>query len=197
MKKSPKVFIAAVLTACAMCAFIFYPFMCANLHLKIYFEDVSSPTDCSLYYTTTEAPSMSEDKVIYAHTRKGKADFILPADLCGKLEKLRLDFTPTDNLICINRVELCSGGFVRKTYDAAQFFDHENIQMTNDLSPLQCTAAIAYIGTDGNDPFITFQPGIVREFREAFSHYTGTKAFLCLFLVAAFVLSRQKIFPVD
>ena len=194
MKTNPKVLIAIILAACAMCAFMFYPFMCTDLHLKIYFNNDSAPTECSLYYTTTESPDLSEDKLIIAKTTDGKADIILPANLCGKLEDIRLDFSHAESLICINRIELCSAGFTRETFEAPHFFDQVNIKMTNDVSTLQHASTVTYIGTAGNDPFIFFQPNIVKAFNDAYSHYTGTKALICLVLIITFILARKKVF---
>ena len=197
MKKNPSILIAAVIAACAVCAFIFYPFMCTDLHVKIYFSDDSAATECSLYYTTADAPNMSEDKQISTDIHDNYADLILSPEYCGKLTGLRLDFSPAEDLICVSRIELCSGGFVRKSYEPAQFFDQSNIAATNDLSSLQCATNIAYIGTAGNDPYLMFQPDFVQECNDAYSHYTGTKAVLCLFLTGAWILSRKKFFTAD
>lgn len=194
MKKKFKIFLIAAFIACA---FIFYPFMCTDLHIRIYFAPDSAYTECSLYYTTTEAPAMSDNKLLYADMTSGKADLILRGELCGNLTGLRLDFTEADNLICIKRIELCSGGFVRKTFDASQFFAEENIAATNDISSLQNSDIITYIGTSGNDPHILFSPEVVQECNDAYSHYTGTKAFICLFVTAAVLLSRKKIYTIS
>lgn len=194
MKKKFKIFLTAAFITCVACAFIFYPFMCTDLHLKIYFAQDSAYTECSLYYTTTDAPDMSDDKLLYADITSGKADLVLPEELCGNLTGLRLDLEKTDNLICINRIELCSGGFVRKTFDASQFFTEENITATNDISSLQSADIITYIGTSGNDPYILFDSEVVKQCNDAYSHYTGTKAFLCLFVLTAFLLARKKLY---
>lgn len=194
MKKKFKIFLTAAFIACAACAFIFYPFMCTDLHLKIYFAQDSAYTECSLYYATTDAPDMSDDKLLYADMTSGKADLVLPRELCGNLTGLRLDLKEADNLICINRIELCSGGFVRKTFDASQFFAEANIAATNDILSLQNADIITYIGTSGNDPYILFGSEIVKQCNDAYSHYTGTKAFLCLFILTAFLLARKKIY---
>ena len=194
MKKKFKIFLIAAFIACVVCTFIFYPFMCTDLHIKIYFAQDSAYTECSLYYTTTDAPAMSDDKLLYADMTSGKADLILPKELCGNLTGLRLDFTEAESLICINRIELCSGGFVRKTLDASQFFAEENIAATNDISSLQSANIITYIGTDGNDPYILFSPEVVQQCNDAYSHYTGTKAFICLFVAATVMLARKKIY---
>ncbi|MBR2036545.1 MAG: hypothetical protein IKA09_02330 [Lachnospiraceae bacterium] len=194
MKKKFKIFLIAAFIACVICTFIFYPFMCTDLHIKIYFAQDSAYTECSLYYTTTDAPNMSDDKLLYADMTSGKADLILSKELCSNLTGLRLDFTEAENLICINRIELCSGGFVRKTFDASQFFGEENIAATNDISSLQNADIITYIGIDGNDPYIMFDSNVVQECNDAYSHYTGTKAFICLFVVAAVLLARKKIY---
>lgn len=194
MKTNSKVLIATILAACAMCAFIFYPFMCTDLHLKIYFSNDSAPTECSLYYTTAESPSFSEDKLLIANITASSADIILPKNLCGKLENVRLDFAYTDSLIGIKHIELRSAGFARNTLDASQFFDQTNIYTTNDLSALQHTSTVTYIGTAGGDPFIIFQPNIVQEFNDAYSHYTGTKAFICLYFVITILLAHKKVF---
>ncbi len=196
MKKKFKFFLIAAFIACAACTFIFYPFMCTDLHIKIYFTEDSSYTECRLYYTTTEDPNMSDDKLMTADMTYCKADLVLPKELCGKLTGLRLDFKETENLISINRIELCSGGFVRKTFDASQFFAEENIAATNDISALQNAIIITYIGTDGNDPYILMGSETVQLCNNAYSHYTGTKAFICLFVVAAVMLSRKKIFTI-
>lgn len=194
MKKKFKIFLTAAFITCVACAFIFYPFMCTDLHLKIYFAQDSAYTECSLYYATTDAPDMSDDNLLYADMTSGKADLVIPRELCGNLTGLRLDLEKTDNLICINRVELCSGGFVRKTFDASQFFTEENIAATNDISSLQNADIITYIGTDGSDPYILFGSEMIQQCNDAYSHYTGTKAFLCLFVLTAFLLARKKIY---
>ena len=194
MKKKFKIFLTAAFITCVACAFIFYPFMCTDLHLKIYFAQDSAYTECSLYYTTTDAPNMSDDKLLYADITSGKADLVLSKELCGNLTGLRLDFTEADNLICIKRIELCSGGFVRKTFDASQFFAEENITATNDIAALQNTVISTYIGTNGNDPYILLGPEVVQECNNAYSHYTGTKAFICLFVAAAVLPARKKIY---
>ena len=197
MKKKFKIFLIAAFIACAACAFIFYPFMCTDLHIKIYFAPDSAYTECSLYYTTTEAPAMSDDNLLYAYAAYDKVDFVLRRELCGTLTGLRLDFTEADNLICINRIELCSGGFVRKTFDASQFFAEENIAATNDITSLQSADIITYIGTDGNDPYILFGPEMIQLCNDTYSHYTGTKAFICLFVATAVMLSRKKIYTIS
>lgn len=194
MRKNLLLFILGTLFFCAACAFIFYPFMCTDLHLKIYFAQDSAYTECSLYYTTTDAPDMSDDKQLDADMTSGKADLVLPKELCRKLTGLRLDFKETDNLLCINRVELCSGGFIRKSFDASQFFAETNIDATNNISSLQNADIITYIGTDGNDPYILFSPEVVQECNDAYSHYTGTKAFICLFVATTVLLARKKIY---
>ena len=194
MKINFKLLLVTVLTACAMCAFTFYPFMCTDLHLKIYFTQDSAYTDCTLYYTTADAPNMSNSQKVDAILTEGKADLILPKELCSKLTGLRLDFKHTDKLICINRVELCSGGFVRKTYDASQFFAEDNVVNTNQISALQNTTLVTYIGTNGNDPYLLLSPEMVHQFNLAFSHYTGSKAFLCIFIVVTIVLARKKLY---
>ena len=194
MKKKIKIFLIAAFIACVACAFIFYPFMCTDLHIKIYFAQDSAYTECSLYYTTTDAPDMSDDKLLYADMTSEKADLVLRGELCGNLTGLRLDLKEADNLICINRIELCSGGFVRKTFDASQFFTEENIAATNDISSLQSADIITYIGTNGNDPYILFGSELVKQCNDAYSHYTGTKAFLCLFVLTAFLLARKKLY---
>lgn len=197
MKKISLLFLASALIVCAACAFIFYPFMCTDLHLKIYFTEDSAFTDCSLYYTTTDTPNMSRDTKISAETSNNMADLVLPAELCDKLTGLRLDFTEADNLICIHRIELCSGGFVRKTFDASQFFAEDKITVINDISSLQCSDIITYIGTSGKDPYIMFHSEIIQGLNDTFSHYTGTKIFICLFIVAVILLSRKKYFTAD
>ena len=194
MKKKFKIFLIAAFIACVVCTFIFYPFMCTDLHIKIYFAQDSAYTECSLYYTTTDAPNMSDDTLLAADMTYGKADLALPKELCGNLTGLRLDFTEAENLICINRIELCSGGFVRKTFDASQFFVEANIAATNDISSLQNADIITYIGTDGSDPYILFGSEMIHQCNDAYSHYTGTKAFLCLFVLTAFLLARKKIY---
>ena len=194
MKKNFKILIVSALTVCVACAFIFYPFMCTDLHIKIYFAQDSAYTECSLYYTTADAPDMSDDKQIDADMTSGKADLVLPKELCCKLTGLRLDFKEADNLICINRIELCSGGFVRKAFDASQFFAEANIDATNDISSLQNADIITYIGANGKDPYILLAPEIVQQCNDAYSHYTGTKAFICLFIVITVLLARKKIY---
>lgn len=197
MKKYLKLLIIAVLTACAVCTFIFYPFMCTDLHIKIYFNDDSDYTTCSMYYTTTEHPNMSNDTLIHAKMQNGYADLVLSKEFCNKLTGLRLDFSPVDKLICIKRVELCSGGFVQESYDASQFFEQSNITATNDISSLDCVDAVTYIGTSGNDPYIFLHPDLAAECNNAYSHYTKTKVLLCLFIFGTWFLSRKKYFTAD
>ena len=171
--------------------------MCTDMHIKIYFNDDSDYTTCNIYYTTENTPNMSNDTLIHAKMHDGYADLILSKDFCNKLTGLRLDFSPAEKLICIKRIELCSGGFVRKSYDASKFFDQSNIVATNDLSALQHVDSLTYIKTSGNDPYIVFHPNLVKECNDAYSHYTGTKVLICLFLIGTWILSRKKYFTAD
>ena len=197
MKTSFKSYLLAALIACAMAIFISYPIMCTSLHIKLYFDDASDHKQCSLYYTTAETPNFSEDKLITAKPSYDKADLVLPKSLCSKLENLRLDFSYTESLISIDRIELCSGGFVQETYSAKEFFHPDNIQYTNDIALIQPTASATYIDTSGSDPFIVFQPSVVKECNDAFSHYTVTKLLICIFVAVTIFLARKKIFSAE
>lgn len=185
---------AAVLLLSAVAAFVFFPFSCAKLHIKLYFAEDSAATDCLLYYATETSPDLSSDKIIHAVLKDNMADFVLPAELCGKLTMLRLDFSEADSLIVINRIELCSGGFIQKSFDATDFFAEGNVAATNDLYALQCTLTNAYIGTSGIDPYIILYSNLTAECNQAYSHYTVTKLLCCIYLAAVVFLSRKQIF---
>lgn len=194
MKRKTKVILAVLLTACAVGLFIFYPFTCTKLHLKIYFHDDSAYTDCRLYYSTLSDPVMSNETSSYASVSDGKADIVLSSRLCKTLTGIRLDFSPTDSLIHIDRIELCSAGFVQKSFDASDFFAEDNLIAENDISSITLVGTSAYIGTDGMDPYLVFSEDMTQTFNDAFSHYTGTKAGICIFLAVAVLLSRKKLF---
>jgi hypothetical protein len=140
---------------------------------------------------------MSDDTLIFANAYYGYADLIFPKELCNTLTGLRLDLSHAEDLVCLKRIELCSGGFVRKSYDASQFFAQSNIVATNDLSALQHVDYLTYIKTSGNDPYIVFHPNLVKECNDAYSHYTGTKVLICLFLIGTWILSHKKYFTAD
>lgn len=194
MKQKTKAILAVIFTACAVGFFIFYPFMCTKLHLKVYFHKDSASTNCQLYYTTRSAPVMSNETSSAASISDGKADIVLSSELCRALTGIRLDFSPADSLIHIDRIELCSGGFVQKSFDASEFFAEDNIIAKNDISSVTLVGTSAYIGTEGIDPYLVFSTDMIQTFNDAFSHYTGTKAGICLFIAAAIVLSRKRLF---
>lgn len=195
MKQKTKVILAVFLTAFAAGIFIFYPFMCTGLHLKIYFHDDSADTDCRLYYSTLSDPVMSNETSFSAPILEQKADIVLPSELCRSLTGIRLDFSQADSLIHIDRVELCSGGFVQKSFDASEFFAEDNLIASNDISSITPVGTSAYIAAEGIDPYLVFSEDMTRTFNNAFSHYTKTKAGICIFFVAAILLSRKKLFP--
>ncbi len=197
MKINFKTLTIILLILAAMCLFIFYPFQCTDLHLKITFSDDSAYTDCTAYYTTAQNPAYGNEQMIPATVTDGIADIIFPKELCGTLTGLRLDFSQTDSLIRIARVELCSAGFVQTSLDASEFFAESQILATNDISAVQPVMATAYIKADGYDPYIYFQPAIVQACNEAYSHYTGSKLAICLFLIITVFLARKQLFTAE
>ncbi len=197
MKQKTRAILAVIFTVCAAAVFIFYPFMCTKLHLKVYFHKDSAFTDCRLYYSTLSAPVMSNETSSYATISNGKADIVLSSELCGSFTGIRLDFAQADALIHISRVELCSGGFVQKSFDASEFFAADNVIATNDVDSITPVGTTAYIGTQGIDPYLVFSEDMTQTFNDAFSHYTGTKAAICLFIAAMVLLSHKKLFSVE
>lgn len=197
MKQKTNAILAVSFTVCAVAVFIFYPFMCTKLHLKVYFHKDSAFTDCRLYYSTLSDPIMSNKTSSYAPISDGKADIILSSELCGSLTGIRLDFAQADALLHINRIELCSGGFVQKSFDASEFFAADNVIAANDIDSITAVGTSAYISTQGNDPYLVFSEDMTQTFNDAFSHYTKTKVAICLFIVATVLLSHKKLFPVE
>lgn len=187
------IFITVLITGC-MCFFVLYPFSCGDLHLKIYLNEDSAYTTCSVYYTTVQDPVFHDGQRIDADTESGYADLIIPKEYCGQLTGLRLDFTPADALIGIKRVELCSGGFVRQSLDASDFFTEAAASVTNDIQTLQAVQNVVYIQTSGSDPHIYFDAHTINICQEAFSHYTGSKLAICLFLLTFWFLYRKPLF---
>ncbi len=197
MKKHFKSYIIMAAILCAALLFIFYPFMCTDLHIKLYFGEDSDVAYCNLYYTTEDMPNFDDSNMLTAKATADYADILIPKEACGKLTNLRLDFSPVEDLISISRVELCSGGFIQKSFSGPDFFKEDNILQTNDLETLHSTKYITYIGTAGTDPYIMFQTAVVSACNNAFSHYTVTKLLICLFIAGTVILSRRKLFPAE
>lgn len=192
--KKIKNFIYIILILAAMGFYVLYPFRCTDLHIKIYLTEDSAYTDFSVYYTTADAPVFHGEHLIHANTEEFMADILLPKELCKNLTGLRLDLSHADSPISIKRVELCSGGFIRRTFDGSDFMNAAYIAGSNDIASIQQVFETAYLSTSGNDPYIIFSPEMVKTGNEAFSHYTGTKLFLCLFIIATVFLARRKLF---
>ncbi len=197
MKKHIKAYLTTALAIGAAIIFVIYPFMCTDLHMKIYLGEDSAFTQCNLYYTTVDSPDFGDDKLIFGVETEEYIDVIIPREYCGKLAMLRLDFTHAENLISINRIELCSGGFIQKSFDGAEFFQDSNVMHTNHISSVQNILLGTYIKTEGNDPFIIFQQSVVDVYNHAFSHYTVTKLFICLFVAGAVLLAKTKLFSTE
>lgn len=196
MKKFFKLLLIFI-TLGAMCLFILYPFHCTDLHLKIYFSADSAPTECTAYYTTAQNPAYGDEQMLNAEINDGMADILFPKELCETITGLRLDFTQTDSLIGIARIELCSAGFVQTTFDAPDFFDETNILATNDIASIQPVMHTVYIQTKGPDPYVFFQQAMVQACNEAYSHYTGSKTAICLFVLITGILARKKLFTAE
>ena len=197
MKNFRKSFLIALLILFIMGGFILYPFECTDLHLKLTFSKDSAYTECTAYYTTVQNPVYSEEQSIAAIIDNGKADIVFPKELCKSLTGLRLDFSQSNDLIGISRVELCSAGFAQTTMDASVFFAAANILAINDISVIQPVQTTAYIGTDGSDPHLLFQANIVEACNDAYSHYTFSKLAVCIFILLAWLLARKKLFTTE
>ncbi len=191
---NPKNILLTLLIIGAMCLFIFYPFSCTDLHFKIYFSKDSAYTECTAYYTTVQDPVFSDAQRITATTTEGMADILFPKDFCENLTGLRLDFTQTDNLIRIDRIELCSAGFIQRSLNASEFLTESAMLAVHDISAVQPVMHTVYIKTDGSDPYIYFTSDTVQFFNDAFSHYTGSKLAICLFFILTAVLARKNLF---
>ena len=189
--------ILGVIIACIMLVYILYPAQCTELHIKIYLADDSAPKTFTLYYATEASPDLSDSQTAYAEAIDKQVDIVLPKELCEKLTTLRLDLHHSDALIAIDRVELCSGGFIQQSYDGATFFDKANIHSTNDIAVMQSVGNVFYIGTAGSDPYIFLQPSVIQTCNEAYSHYTVTKIFICLFFISIYILAHKKLFTAD
>jgi len=197
MKINIRILLIALLIAGVMGLFVLYPFSCTDLHMKLYFHSDSAQTECTAYYTTAENPVFQDSQRITAVVKDGYADLLFPKELCGRLTGLRLDFSQTETLIAIDRMELCSAGFVQKSLDAPSFLTENTVLSTNDISVLQAVMNTVYVGTSGSDPHLYFQPDIVALCNESYSHYTGTKLAICLFLLLTVLLTRKQLFTAD
>ena len=197
MKINCKKILITLLIAGCMCFFVLYPFSCGDLHLKIYLNEDSAYTTCSVYYTTVQDPAFHDGQRIDATVEKGYADLLIPKEYCGQLTGLRLDFAPADTLIAIKRVELCSGGFVRQSLDASAFFTEKAASVTHNIQTIQAVQNVVYIQTSGSDPHIYFDAHTLDICRDAFSHYTGSKLAVCLFLLAVWLLYRKPLFTAE
>ena len=197
MKKNLKTLLLVVITVVIMSLFIFYPFQCTDLHLKIYFSADSAYTECAAYYTTAANPVYSDSQRLDATVYDGKADIVFSKELCETLTGLRLDFSQSDALIGIERVELCSAGFVQTSLDATDFFAESNILSSNDIAIIQPVKTTVYIGTEGRDSYLLFHSDIVDTCNGAYSHYTGSKLAICVFVILAGILARKQLFTAE
>lgn len=187
-----------ILAAVIMLAFIFYPAPKTEIvHLRLYFSEDYSLPNCNIYYGTSDDPELTGDKTIWADTYDSIADFTIPTEIYEDLSLLRLDFTETEEYICIKYVEIRSAGFAKKSYAASEFFDSANILSTNDISAMNSLNSFAYIRIDGNDPYIFFQDNITDLIRNSGTDYRITRLLLCIFAAAAVWFSHKKIFTAE
>lgn len=199
-KINKKYIIAAAAVVIGMLTFIFFPVKKADLHLRIYFSSDSALPVCSIYYTTSEEPDFSLDRLIYPAALGQTTDIILPAETYSDLSVLRLDLSETENVICITKVELRSAGFTIKSYSANEFFAKEHIFLTNDIvwaESEESNDTCIYIRTSGNDPYIVFSSEISEDCRASGRGYRITRLFICIFVAAAIWISHKKIFITD
>ena len=177
--------------------FIFLPHPASALYLRITFEQLEGD-DCFLYYTTDTDGNFSEDKCIASRIDPDtmQVAFRLDGALDGHLTGLRLDFPHTEQLLGIRTVTVSSAGVIKKEYNPCYLFTQENFQMNHNADITLIPAwNRAYISTSADDPFLILSDALTSEITGCYSHQTGSRLLLCLFIAGCFFFADRNFFP--
>lgn len=200
--KKKRWYSAALAAALLLAAiYVFFPRPASDLVITISFWEISqSRSGCSLYYTTDTQPEYSDEQRVSGDIdyNKMQVSFRLDGALEDHLTGLRLDFPEKKQQFYIKSVMVSSAGVPQKDYNPCIFFDEENIIARNDLdfSTLDASNSV-YVSTGKTDPYLVFSDSLVKQVENCFSHQTGSRMLVCVFLVAVFVIARRGIFTDD
>lgn len=179
--------------------YIFFPRPASDLVITVSFGDFTGGSYL-LYYTTDTYPDFSDDRSVSGEINyeKMQISFRLDGELEGHLTGLRLDFPQEDELVNISAVTVSSAGVIQKDFNPSVFFSENNVVISNNLEISVIDAANqAYVGTGSEDPYLVFSDSVVERVTDCFSHQTGSRMLVCLFIAACLAVSRLKIWKDD
>lgn len=189
---------AAGLLACLLVlAFTFMPFPASGLTIRLYFEEFQGD-GLVVYYTTDENPNMGMEQIIVGtyDAQNGLVAIRLSSELADHVDRIRLDFPETEQVISVRNVSVSSAGVIRHHYDPCDFFSDENVAEKNDVPLISLIdwEKTAYIQTKGTDPYILFDRALVRDVLQYRSAYRLTRFAACMLAVLLFVSYRIRSF---
>lgn len=181
----------------AMIIFIVLPYRTSNLYIHIYFKEVEG-TICTLYYSTDTVNGFCIEQHYSSaidHDLK-HVEFCLDGSLDGRITGFRLDFPNQEQVLIIKNIAISSGGVVKRQYSPLAFFSAENIAYTHNIKALDPapTEGCVYVTTSANESYIILADELCQQITSCYSHFLVTKLAICAFLLAAFYLSKKKLF---
>lgn len=104
---------------CVICSIIslLVPFPKADVHLKIYFDEIEG-NECALYYETEDTEGYAAERCIMADVEDNTyVDFHIEASIAEKITGIRIDMPDTgvEQLICIKNFTVNSAGIIQKS----------------------------------------------------------------------------------
>lgn len=193
---SKKRLIIGVLILLAAVLFVFWPRKASALYLRVTFEEFTGDA-CSLYYTTDSDGNFSQEKCISSEVDPDtmQATFRLDGSLAGHLTGLRLDFPHTEQLLGIKDVTVSSAGVIQKEFNPCHFFAPENIGLSHNADvTLVVPRNRVYISAGADDPFLILSDGLTAQITDCYSHQTGFRLLVCLFVAGCVCFAHRKIF---
>lgn len=179
-------------------AFVFSPFPSADIHLKIYFDEIKG-NQCALYYETEDNQGYSQERCIAADVKEPfYVDFCLDASVGEKLTGLRIDMPSVEEeqVVCMKNVTVCSAGVIQKSFNPCYFMEPVNIAGKNGIPDISLVKVRkrAYISCGTNDPYWILSPELVREIQSGQSNYRGTRLGIVIFLFGCYFSGKMGLF---
>ena len=177
--------------------FVAIPLPSSDLYIRVHFFNDTVEDKCYLYYALNEPYAFNGDQYITAEFEpdENQVTFCIDGSLADQISGLRLDFSGSQDLVCINSISVSSAGIIKEDYNPCVFFSAPNIAQSNDVEfTLIEDRNIAYIVTGSSDPYIVLTTEATADIVSHFSRYRLTRLGICLFIAIAYILAKKKLF---